>query len=164
MEDKNIKWINGYEGLYQIDIYGNVYSCKRNTAKGGKLIPQVTSGYFRVALSKNGIIKRCFVHRLVAEAFRPNPNNYPQVNHKDENRQNNCVDNLEWCTQLYNVNYGTGIARNIQARLGVKHTEERKAKISKALKGRKPPVLTEDGRRRCSEAAKLEWQRRRNNV
>lgn len=62
-------------------------------------------GYLIANLWKNGEQKTCKVHRLVAQAFLPNPNNYPQVNHKDENKQNNCVDNLEWCTNQYNHEY-----------------------------------------------------------
>jgi hypothetical protein len=69
-------------------------------------------GYSKVKLRDyDGSTKMHSVHRLVANAFIPNPNNYPQVNHKDENPSNNCVDNLEWCTPKYNTNYGTGILR-----------------------------------------------------
>lgn len=57
----------------------------------------------------------CTVHRLVAECFIPNPESLPQINHKDENKQNNVVSNLEWCTQEYNVNYGTGKQRRVAA-------------------------------------------------
>ena len=63
-------------------------------------------GYELVQLGKDGSIKHCSVHRLVAQTFIPNPNNLPQVNHKDEVRDHNTVDNLEWCTILYNQNYG----------------------------------------------------------
>lgn len=75
----------------------------------GKILKtQIRKGYCDVGLHIEGqrqpkIVK---VHRLVAKAFIPNPNNYPLVNHKDENKQNNRVDNLEWCTQKYNLNYG----------------------------------------------------------
>ena len=69
------------------------------------------NGYYYVCLSKNGIVKSYYVHRLVAQAFLPNPNNYKEVNHKDENKTNNVVTNLEWCDRLYNVRYGTGIER-----------------------------------------------------
>lgn len=62
-------------------------------------------GYFDVHLSKNSKVVRLLVHRLVAQAFLPNPNNYPIINHKDENRQNSCVENLEWCSYQYNSTY-----------------------------------------------------------
>lgn len=61
-------------------------------------------GYYNIRLNK----KNYLVHRLVAIAYLPNPNNYDQVNHKDENKSNNNVGNLEWCTRKYNINYGTG--------------------------------------------------------
>jgi hypothetical protein len=64
-------------------------------------------GYQGVLLKTPEKFKGVLVHRLVAEAFIPNPDNLPQVNHKDENKWNNCVDNLEWCTAKYNSNYGT---------------------------------------------------------
>ena len=65
------------------------------------------NGYQAIILSKKGIVKSFLIHRLVALTFIPNPNNLPQVNHKDENPSNNHVDNLEWCNQKYNSNYGT---------------------------------------------------------
>ena len=64
-------------------------------------------------LYKNKSCKSYYIHRLVAEAFIPNPKNLPFINHKDENKQNNCVDNLEWCTQKYNINYGTSLKKRI---------------------------------------------------
>ena len=68
-------------------------------------------GYYTVGLKNNGQSVSRFVHRLLAEAFIPNPNNYKVVNHKDENKLNNSLDNLEWCDTKYNTNYGTGIKR-----------------------------------------------------
>ena len=65
----------------------------------------VVNGYATTYLYKNNNKTSFSVHRLVAEAFIPNPDSLPQVNHKDENKLNNCVDNLEWCTSKYNVNY-----------------------------------------------------------
>ena len=64
------------------------------------------NGYLRLGLFKNKKQKHFNIHRLVAQAFIPNPNNYPVVNHKDENKQNNCITNLEWCNTEYNNNYG----------------------------------------------------------
>lgn len=92
----------GYEGLYEVSNLGRV---RRN----GKILkPQAErGGYLHVFLSKNGIVKHGKVHRLVASAFIPNPNNYPQINHKDEDKTNNAVSNLEWCDGKYNANYGT---------------------------------------------------------
>lgn len=69
------------------------------------------NGYQAVMLSKKGVVKSFLIHRLVAIVFIPNPDNLPQVNHKDENPSNNCIDNLEWCDQKYNSNYGTSKER-----------------------------------------------------
>ena len=113
------KDILGYEGYYQVSNFGNVKSMDRiverkNNGTGNlPLKSRILSlntyprGYKRVTLRKNNISKSFFVHRLVAEAFIPNPNNYPYVNHKDENPSNNHSDNLEWCTNEYNMSYGT---------------------------------------------------------
>lgn len=99
-----VKDINGYEGQYAVTENGEVWSYKtKRFLKFGKH----RNGYLQVALWTNNKPKYYFVHRLVAEAFIPNPNNFPQVNHKDENKTNNCVDNLEWCDRKYNCNYGT---------------------------------------------------------
>ena len=94
-------------GLYQVSNFGNVKSSPRHGTKGKVLKPcKFSNGYYNITLSKqNHKAKQVGVHRLVAEAFLDNPNNYPCVNHKDENKFNNCVDNLEWCTHKYNVDY-----------------------------------------------------------
>ena len=111
------KDIAGYEGLYQVSNTGKVRSLDRViTYKNGrqvfyksKILKQYLGkdGYMYVHLYKDKKNKRCVVHRLVVQAFLENPNNWPQVNHKDENKTNNAVCNLEWCTAKYNSNYGT---------------------------------------------------------
>lgn len=111
------KDIVGYEGLYQISNLGRVKSLKRYVPhfKGGlKVVPERMKTIFyqkdgrpRVELSKGNLNRKFFVYRLVAQAFIPNPNNYPCINHKDENPANNSIENLEWCTYKYNANYGT---------------------------------------------------------
>lgn len=73
----------------------------------------MNNGYLSVELFKNKKSKRLLIHRLVAEAFIANPNDLPQVNHIDENKVNNCVDNLEWCTLAYNLTYGTFTKRRV---------------------------------------------------
>lgn len=100
--------IHGYEGLYQVSNFGRVKNCVRKTLK---TIRTSVNGYGYVVLSKNCKQKLHLVHRLVAEAFIPNPDNLPQVNHKDENKLNNIYCNLEWCSAKYNINYGEGILR-----------------------------------------------------
>ena len=98
--------VSGYEGLYEVSNFGEIRSIFRYK----KLLkPSANAkGYLSVELWKNKVGKRLLVHRLVAKAFIPNPNEFPQVNHKDENPRNNNAENLEWCTALYNMNYGEG--------------------------------------------------------
>lgn len=115
--------IVGYEGLYEVSSYGRVRSLDRYVKcdyeryrlhKGKVLSPAKDRyGYLSVVLSCNGKHKTITVHRIVAQAFIPNPDNLPEINHRDEDKINNRVDNLEWCTAKYNMNYGT---RNIRIR------------------------------------------------
>ena len=107
------KDVVGYEGLYKVSNRGNVYSVERKDTIGRKcggiiLKPKNhEEGYLRVTLHKNDTRKHKLIHRLALEAFVPNTNNYPEVNHRDEDKNNNCVENLEWCTGDYNLRYGT---------------------------------------------------------
>ena len=110
--------IQGYEGLYQVSNLGRVKSLNYNRT-GKECILKYginTDGYLYVILSKNCICKNRTIHRLVATAFIDNPDNLPYINHKDENKLNNRVENLEWCTAEYNSNYGTGIARGLKTK------------------------------------------------
>ena len=110
MQEKEIwKDIQGYEGLYQVSNLGNVKNKIQPYLKQEKIYKKFSNsnGYLFVGLRKDKKRKFKYIHRLVAEAFIPNPNNLLQINHKDENKQNNCVNNLEWCTNKYNQNYGT---------------------------------------------------------
>lgn len=99
----------GYNGLYQVSNMGRVKSLNYNHTKQEKILKQGKDkdGYLKVCLFKEGKRKYFTVHRLVANAFLENPNNFRCVNHKDENPSNNYVDNLEWCDVKYNTNYGT---------------------------------------------------------
>ncbi len=124
------KDVKGYEGLYEVSNMGNVRSldrteefirCGKITKRkkiGRVLIPVKRDEYLGVCLSKGKRRKSYLIHRLVAESFLPNPDDFPQVNHKDENKNNNAVCNLEWCTAKFNDNYGS-----------------RNEKISKAMRG-----------------------------
>ena len=104
------KPVVGYEGHYQVSNFGRVKSIK--FGKEIILKPKKDKyGYLHVNLYKNNKRKDFLVHRLVAEAFIPNSDNLPLVNHKDENPSNNFVDNLEYCTNKYNLNYGTAQQR-----------------------------------------------------
>ena len=119
IENINEEWrdIVGYEGLYQVSNLGRIKSLRNNKNNPREKILKlklVKNGYYIIFLYKNGKPKWYYVHRLVAIAFIPNPYNLPQVNHIDENKTNNCVENLEWCNQKYNVNYGTCIERRIK--------------------------------------------------
>lgn len=101
------KPIKGFEGIYEVSNLGRLKSFKKH--ENGYILSNKNSkgGYFSITLTdyKNNKTKHTRVHRLVAETFIPNPNNYPVVNHIDGNKQNNRVDNLEWCTVQHNVKH-----------------------------------------------------------
>lgn len=131
------KAIEGYEGLYEVSDWGRVRSLDREVMHGngnkylfkGKLMTLTTTmdGYLRVTLSKNGKAKKHTIHRLVAQAFLQNTDNLPQVNHKDEDKTNNRVDNLEFCTSQYNNTYND---RHLKCAHKVKKAnQERSGKI-----------------------------------
>ena len=109
------KDIEGYEGLYKISNQGRVLSLGNGNSNNSKeriLKPlKHKNGYLKVILSKQGKIKNYLIHRLVCEAFLPNPNNLSEINHRDEDKTNNFIQNLEWCTREYNSNYGTRTER-----------------------------------------------------
>lgn len=119
------KDIEGFEGMYKISSYGDIYSYKTNKI----LKPIKSHGYLKVFLYKNNSRKSYLIHRLVAESFIPNPNNFPVINHKNENKSDNHVCNLEWCSFKYNANYGT-----------------RNERMSSSLKGDKNPMYGKKGK------------------
>ena len=147
MKHKQIIWksIPGYEGIYEASTLGEIRSIERNIMinrksrqyirrQPSKMLKYYTDkdGYFGVGLydlNHKGVTYR--VSRLIALTFIPNPNGFPQVNHKDLNRKNNCVDNLEWCDNTYNVNYKdapkrSGITRrNIVRAKGVRQIDKK---------------------------------------
>lgn len=135
----------GYEGYYMVSNMGRVKSVERmrwsGINGGGYVTVQERilklcdkgQGYLSVNLYKDGKRKQYSVHRLVGQAFIPNPNNLPIINHKDENPKNNNVDNLEWCTQKYNINYGTHNKRMAEKLRGRKHSEEHNRKVAERL-------------------------------
>ena len=113
------KPVKNYEGLYEISSLGNIRSIDRLISrkmndgsirkimlKGKQLKKCFMGTYYAVTLCKNGKSKQCLIHRLVGMAFIENPNGLECINHKDENKLNNSVENLEWCDRMYNCNYG----------------------------------------------------------
>lgn len=132
-EEEIWKDIEGYEGLYQVSNMGRVKSLSRMkwSGRGYFKTPEkilkarpFKNGYLYVNLWKDGKMKHYTIHRLVSQAFIPNPNNLPQVNHIDENKENNCVDNLEWVTCKENLNHGTHNKRMAEKKKGRKQSEE----------------------------------------
>lgn len=122
---EKFKPVQGYAGIYEISNLGRVKSLSRvverkdgntRTTKEKIIVPFNTKcGYHQIVLTnKDGVRKKHLIHRLVANAFLPNLNNLPIINHKDENKLNNRVDNLEWCSAYYNLRYGKMQAKLIK--------------------------------------------------
>ena len=113
------KEVFGYDVLYEVSNLGRVrtrYSKMTGYSKDYRFVKPSDNGngYLRFNWKLNGRSKTVYLHRLVAEYFIPNPNSLNEINHKDENKQNNCVDNLEWCDHKYNCKYGTRNDRSAQ--------------------------------------------------
>lgn len=123
MQEEIWKDIPGYERFYKASSLGRIKSVERWIKREDgysnhileRIVRQYTTksdyGYLRVGLHKDGRSRTCLVHRLIAMAFLPNPNNLPQVNHKNEVITDNRAENLEWCDSEYNVHYGTCLLR-----------------------------------------------------
>lgn len=140
-DDETWRDVENYEGHYQVSDKGRV----RNVMTGKILKALLNKGYLQVTLYKKGEGKQYLVHRLVAQAFvfNPNPQEYDQVNHKSENKTDNCSENLEWCDRKYNINYGTRkeragksqseyYAKKRQEKLDNCETKEEREKVLKA--------------------------------
>ncbi len=117
----------GFEGLYEIDVDGNIYNSK------GIMKPYKKNGYLAINLTKCGVVKHFYIHRLVAEAFIPNPTRLKEVNHIDANKRNNHMSNLEWCDRKHNLqhSYDKGLKRCGESHGMHKLTESDVVKIRK---------------------------------
>lgn len=139
MQKENEVWkpVVGYEGRYEVSTKGRV----RSLLTGKIMAQRLRRGYYSTGLFKDGKQIGFSIHRLVATSFIPNPTNLPVINHKDENKLNNNVENLEWCTVAYNNTYGTAIERRRENHSGEKHKmfgkhlpKEWREKVCKPLK------------------------------
>ena len=109
-----------YEGLYKIDLQGNVWSCKYERM----MKPRINNmGYACIQLYKDKQCRSQFIHRLLAKAFIPNPDSLPQINHIDGNPLNNQINNLEWCTQSYNAKHAYDVLGHVSPWKGKKRPE-----------------------------------------
>lgn len=135
------KSIRNYEGYYEVSNYGNVRSKGRNGTKNRNGWNNIKSafdkdGYLKITLSKDSVKKYVRVHRLVSEAFIPNPENKSQVNHKNGIKDDNRVENLEWVTGSENIQHSFDELGKKSTFLGKKHTEEAKEKLRRASTGK----------------------------
>ncbi len=121
------KPVTNYEGIYEVSSQGRVKSLKQNASRRKRILkPCAKNGYLSVNLFKDGACKHAYIHRLVAEAFINNPDNLKEVNHKDCDKTNNSVSNLEWCSRKQNLehSYKNGLKRTGENHGGHKLTQE----------------------------------------
>ena len=157
MEQEQWKPIQEFNGEYEVSNLGRVRSMKRYYGMVGRIMPQTIqrTGYYAVTFHMNNKAYCRKVHRLVIEAFTPNPDNLPTINHIDGNKLNNHVSNLEWCTYQANMQHAvrTGLThphrwtdderKQISERnKGQRVSDEQRAKLSAALKGRSRPGVS----------------------
>lgn len=129
--DEKWKDVPGYEGKYWVSSFGRI--------KNRSIIMKpcrCTNGYLTACFWKNNKQTKILLHRLVASLFIPNPNDYNEVNHIDEDKTNNCVDNLEWCTRQYNQNYGKVRERISKANSGRVRDDIYRKKVGISSSGR----------------------------
>ena len=158
------KDIPEYKGMYQASNLGRVRSLDRKyrgsnqfgasfivTKKGKILKPKVRKdGYLSVVLYNKQKTKHISVHRLIALTFLPNPNNYAVINHKDEDKTNNNVSNLEWCTQSYNINYGSRNEKTAEKLRNIIKDKKWCENISKGKKGKTMSFEFREAQRKAS--------------
>ena len=157
MEQEQWKPIQEFNGEYEVSNLGRVRSMKRYKGVVGRIMPQTIqrTGYYAVTFHMNNKAYCRKVHRLVIEAFTPNPDNLPTINHIDGNKLNNHVSNLEWCTYQENMQHAvrTGLThphqwtdeerKQISERnKGQRVSDEQRVKLSAALKGRSRPDVS----------------------
>ena len=163
------KDIKGYEGIYQVSDLGRIRSLDRLGTDGRSLKGKILKsskrhdGYLQVHLSKNGKVEICFLHRLVAEAFCPNPENLPFVNHCNERKDDNKAFNLDWVTAKENTNYGTCFQRiSISKGTAVRCLETNQCFCS-AREAERQTGISYQGISKCCQgkqkkAGKLHWE------
>ena len=146
-----MKDIKGYEGLYAITSCGKVWSYKSQ-----KFLSQRKNhdGYLLVNLYKNGTMKTYSVHRLVAEAYIPNPENKTEINHKDENKEHNWLSNLEWTTHKENINYGTRNAKVAEKNSIPVYCEELNTVFPSAIEAARQLDLDQGSITKCCKGAR----------
>ena len=165
------KPVKGFEGYYEVSDLGRVRSIDRvvvDTVRNcerllkGKILIQRDNGngYKGVQFCKEHKLCNKYVHRLVAEAFIPNKDNLPQVNHKDEDKSNNRVDNLEWCSQLYNNLYGSRMERQVNTRK-LKNEHPELFKTEDKVKVERKKLTEEDKKEYQREYHKLHYEEHR---